>query len=318
MVFQPSSLPSLNGKVFIVTGGNTGIGYTTCLNLAKKGARVYMGARSAQKASDSIAKIKETHPTADVEPLLMDHTSLASVIKATNTFKSKESQLDGLILNAGIMAVPYEVTQDGFESQMQTNYLAHWLLTYQLTSVLLSTARKDGPGSARVVCVSSEGHYRPINIKGILYDPTEVKNVSDFRRYALSKLANVLHAKSLNAQYGPGSPSAKSGQGELWSASLHPGFIDTQMNVKNKEMASWKFKWIHPALQIFGIMRPWEEGCVASLFACASPEFKADMSGLYFDEKAKVKESGVASMSVEEREKLESWTVEQMKSGKWI
>jgi NAD(P)-dependent dehydrogenase (short-subunit alcohol dehydrogenase family) len=317
-MFQPSSLPSLKGKVFIVTGGNTGIGYATCLNLVAHGARVYMGARSAQKASDSISKIKENHLHADIDILLMDNTSLASIITAAETFKSKESQLHGLILNAGIMAVPYEVTQDGFEIQMQVNYLAHWLLTYNLLSILLLTTRKDGPGSARVVCVSSEGHYRPINLKGILYNSSEVENVSNFRRYALSKLANVLHAKSLNSQYGPSSQSAKSGQGEIWTSSVHPGFIDTEMNVKNKERAPWGLKWIHPVLQIFGIMRPWEEGCLASLFAGASPEFGAEMSGLYFDEKARLKESSAASMNVEEKEKLETWTVEQMKAGGWI
>src|ERR1700679_1804464 len=105
-MFIPSSLPSLSGKIFIVTGGNTGIGYATCLNLVAKDARVYMGARSSSKADAAIAKIKETHPDADLHILIMDNTSLNTVVKAAKNFISRESHLHGLILNAGIMAVP--------------------------------------------------------------------------------------------------------------------------------------------------------------------------------------------------------------------
>lgn len=155
-MLQPSSLPSLKGKTFLVTGGNTGIGYVTCVNLAAHGARLYIGARSSEKARSAIAKIKETYPNADLQVLFMNNNSLDSIVTAAQAFKSKESQLHGLILNAGIMAVPYEVTKNGFESQMQVNYLAHWLLTYHLLAVLLSTARADGPGSVRIVSVSSE------------------------------------------------------------------------------------------------------------------------------------------------------------------
>ncbi|KAG0651507.1 putative oxidoreductase [Hyphodiscus hymeniophilus] len=223
-MFQPSSLPSLNGKTFLVTGGNTGIGYETCLNLAAHGARVFMGARSSQKATAAIAKITETYPQADVRVLLLNHVSLDSVMAAAKTFKSKEARLHGLILNAGIMAVPYEVTKDGFESQMQTNYLAHWLLTRELLPVLLATARSDGPGSARVVCVSSEGH-RTFGVKKMIFSDAEVAGFGNFGRYGLSKLANVLQAKTLNDQYGPSSISSKGGNGEIWT-----GFLDAEVD----------------------------------------------------------------------------------------
>jgi NAD(P)-dependent dehydrogenase (short-subunit alcohol dehydrogenase family) len=318
-MFRPSSLPSLEGKTFIVTGGNTGIGYSTCLNLVAHEARVYMGARSEEKASAAITKIKETHPDADLHILLLDHTSLSTVVTAAKTFKTRESQLHGLILNAGIMAVPYEVTRDGFEIQMQVNYLAHWLLTYHLLPTILSTAKADGPGAARVVCVSSEGHQvSSFGTKKMLYDLEEVKNFGNFGRYGLSKLANVFHAKMLNDQYGPLSQSARAGKGEIRTASLHPGFIDSQLNRKNKENASWKLSWIHPLLQLFGIMRPWDEGCVASLFAGASPDFTADMSGVYLNEKAVAKSCNPAALDANQREELEQWTAKAMKSGGWV
>lgn len=103
-MFSISSLPSLQGKIFLVTGGNTGIGYETCLKLAAKGAKVYMGARSTSKASSAIANIKELHPKADIHILILDHNSLATVVKAANEFVSRESRLNGLILNAGMYA----------------------------------------------------------------------------------------------------------------------------------------------------------------------------------------------------------------------
>ena len=314
-MFQPSSLPSLSSKTFLVTGGNTGIGYETCLNLAAHGARVFLGARSSEKAAAAITTIKETYPNADIQVLLMDNNSLDSVVSAAKTFKSKESRLHGLILNAGIMAVPYEVTKDGFESQIQINYLAHWLLTYHLLPVLLTTARIDGPGSVRIVSVSSEGH-RSFGVKNILYSNEEIAKFGNFGRYGLSKLANVLHAKTLNDQYGPSSTSTREGNGEIWTASLHPGFLDTQLNLKNKEMAHWTLKWMHPALLLFGIIRPSEEGCIASLFSGASPDFTREMSGVYLNEKAVEVKPSPAALDVAEREGLEKWTMEKMK--RWL
>jgi len=312
-----SSLPSLKDKIYIVTGGNTGIGYATCLNLVAHDARVYMGSRSSEKAETAIAEIRKSHPNADLHFLQIDNQSLSSVVEAAKRFSTKETKLHGLILNAGIMAVPYEVTTDGYEVQFQVNYIAHWLLTYHLIPILLSTARSSPPGSVRIACVSSEGH-NSFGVKKVLYNPTEVEKFGDFGRYGLSKLANVLHAKSLNDQYGPGSQSAKAGEGEILTASFHPGFIDTQLNIKNRDRASWKLSWIHPVLQMFGIMRPWDEGCITSLFVAASPEFTSEMSGLYFNEKATVKEPNPVAKEVDERTTLEEWTTTEMKSGGWI
>jgi NAD(P)-dependent dehydrogenase (short-subunit alcohol dehydrogenase family) len=277
-----------------------------------------MSARSPTKASAAIAKIKEAHPNADIHALILDHMQLSTVVEAAKGFMSKETKLHGLILNAGIMATPYEITEDGFESQMQVNYLAHWLFTYHLLPILLSTARAEGPGSVRVACVSSEGHARPFGVTKILYNKDEIAKFGDFGRYGVSKLANVLEAKSLNDAYGPQSESAKDGKGEIWCASLHPGFIDTQLNEGNRDRSSWYLAWLHPVLRLFGAMRPWEEGCVSSVFVAASPQFTGDLSGLYFDEFAKVKDSSLASKDDGERRRLEEWTTRVMKEGGWI
>ncbi|CZT00264.1 related to dehydrogenases with different specificities (related to short-chain alcohol dehydrogenases) [Rhynchosporium graminicola] len=235
--FKLSLLLTLQGKTFLVTGGNTGIGYATTLILAAKGARVYISARSLTTANLAISKILALHPEGDLHTLILDHTSLSSVVSAAQKFSSNGKKLHGLIVNAGILAVPYEIEKDDFESQMQVKYLAHRLLTFHLLPTLLATARGEGLGRVRVVCVSSEGHQKSsFGTTRILYDEDEVKAFRDFGRYGLSKLANVMHAKSLHSQFGPGSESARAGRGLIWTGSLHPGFIDTGMNKSIRDL----------------------------------------------------------------------------------
>lgn len=97
------------------------------------------------------------------------------------------------------------------------------LITSRIGS-LLTTSLEQGPGSARVIAVSSEGHQKlSFGITKILYDEKEIEKFGDFGRYGLSKLANVMQGTSLYSQYGLGSVSAKQGKGEIWTASLHLG-----------------------------------------------------------------------------------------------
>ncbi|KAJ0359936.1 hypothetical protein COL922a_014552, partial [Colletotrichum nupharicola] len=109
----PFALPSLAGKVYLVTGGNTGVGFHTVDELAKHGARVYMGARTPRKAQAAIKTIRAETPTADVHFLQMDLMDLHSVVAAAKSFKEKETKLHGLVNNAGIMATPYALSGDG-------------------------------------------------------------------------------------------------------------------------------------------------------------------------------------------------------------
>lgn len=119
--FDPSSLPDLTGRVYLVTGGNAGIGLETVRFLALKNATVYMGCRSPAKGNASIASIKAAYPNAKINLLILDHMKMSSVVSAAKELITKEKKLHGLINNAGIMAVPFEKSQDGYESQWQTN-----------------------------------------------------------------------------------------------------------------------------------------------------------------------------------------------------
>ena len=216
MPYKPSSLPSLDGKVFLVTGGNAGIGYHTAKHLALKGARVYIGARSATKASEAIRKMTQEAPETNIDAhiLQMDHMNLSSIVEAVTDFKSKENKLHGLVNNAGIMATPYATSEtDGFEAQWQTNYIAHWLLTWKLLDMLIATAQAEAPGSVRIVNVTSNGHsFAPKG--GIDFDDINQAKGGLMSRYGMSKLGNILQSNKLHELYGPQS----SNRNGIWTA----------------------------------------------------------------------------------------------------
>jgi NAD(P)-dependent dehydrogenase (short-subunit alcohol dehydrogenase family) len=137
----------------------------------------------------------------------------------------KETALHGLINNAGIMGVPFAMTSDGYESQFQTNYLSHWLLTHHLLPLLNSTAASSTPGGVRIVNVTSDGHMRFPPKGGINLDDINLESEGSMVRYGQSKLANILHAKELHRSFGP--KDGEQGSAEIWVAAVHPGHIDT-------------------------------------------------------------------------------------------
>lgn len=117
--YSVKDVPQLVGKVMIVTGGTSGIGYATTLELARKGAHVYIAARSPEKAARVITEIKSEVKDAQVDFLKLDLNDLSSVLKAATEFKSKENKLDCLINNAGIFSALFELSKDGIETHFQ-------------------------------------------------------------------------------------------------------------------------------------------------------------------------------------------------------
>ena len=209
--FGLDSIPNLAGKVALVTGGNTGIGFETVLQMAKKQCKVYLGARSREKAEAAIAKMKEIDSSVDVVFVQMDLQDLASVKKAAADFSSKEDHLDILVNNAGIMASPFALSKDGVEAQFATNHLGHFFLTNSLIPKLLKS--KETP---RVVNVSSVAHLAAPNV-GIysLEEMNDSNTMNNATRYGQSKLANILFSKGLNERYGD----------KIICNSLHPGWV---------------------------------------------------------------------------------------------
>ncbi|CAJ2508311.1 Uu.00g094970.m01.CDS01 [Anthostomella pinea] len=319
MTFHPDTLPDLKGKVFIVTGGNSGIGYHTVAHLAAHGAHVYLCARSPEKGKAAIASIKKTHPSAHkINLLQVDLKDLASVVAAAQRFLALEPAMHGLVNNAGIMATPFELTKDGHEAQWQTNYLAHWVLTERLLPLMLRTAKTLPAGSVRIVNLTSSGHLGAPK-GGINFEDTSLKDGGIWPRYGQSKLANVLHTKTLHRKYGPGSPSARNGQGEIWVSCVHPGIVETNLATTVKESAV--FTTVQAAIRMLRMASSADKGSWTSLFCAAGPEMKVEDCGGYHEIFRRWGELKWLSGDAKDgalAERLEAWTEEVMRKEGWV
>ncbi|KAK8053976.1 hypothetical protein PG996_013277 [Apiospora saccharicola] len=217
-------IPDLSGKVIFVTGGNVGLGKETICQLAKhKPAHIYLAARSAARANEAIKEIQERVPNAaPITFIECDLTSFASIKAATATFQSQASELHILINNAGIMACPADVTQEGYEIQFGTNHMGHAMLTKLLLPTLLKTAEKAPKGDVRIVSLSSLGEAYASNdpyAGGDAHLKSDMASLSTWVRYGNSKLANVHHSRAL-AQRHP----------QLRCVAVHPGPVRTELS----------------------------------------------------------------------------------------
>jgi NAD(P)-dependent dehydrogenase (short-subunit alcohol dehydrogenase family) len=209
-----SNLPQQDGRIFIITGANTGLGYENSLFLAKKGAKVIMACRSLEKANTAKENIKKEVLKADVEVMEIDLSSLDSVRNFAKAYQSKYDRLDVLINNAGVMMPPYTKTGDGFELQLEANFLGHFLLTGLLMDTILKTP------NSRIVNLSSIAHKSgKINFD----DLQSEKKYSASEAYGQSKLACLLFAFELQRKL------EKEGHDQTISTAAHPGIATTEL-----------------------------------------------------------------------------------------
>lgn len=216
MAWTADNLDDQSGKVFLVTGANSGLGLDTSLGLAEKGAHVIMAVRSMDRGAVARDQILAQVPNASLELRQLDLTDLDSVAAFSDALHADNVKLDGLINNAGIMVPPYETTKQGFESQIGVNHLAHFALTLQLLD-LLKTNTLHG---ARVVNVSSEAH-RSGAIDVASFQSGE--GYSGMKAYAQSKIANLYFTNELARKL------AASGS-DIVATSAHPGFSATNLS----------------------------------------------------------------------------------------
>lgn len=220
--FNPETdVPDQSEKVIFITGGNRGIGLETALALAKKNAsKIYISARSQSAADSAISTIQSVAPSIQVTFLPCDLTDLPSVVECARDFLSREERLDTLILNAGIMASPPGLTKQGYEIQFGTNHVGHFLLTRLLLPTMQRTAKLPN-ADVRIVSVASVAHtWAPSD--GIVFPElkSDMNSWLTMRRYAQSKLANILFIKELARQ------ATKDNSGIL-AVAIHPGVVDT-------------------------------------------------------------------------------------------
>ena len=214
-------MPDLSGKTIVVTGGNSGIGYEAALEFARKRAKVVLACRDLGKARTAAAKISASSPGADVDVMALDLSSLASIRGFSEAFHLQHHALDVLCNNAGVMAIPYRLTTDGFEMQFGTNHLGHFALTGLLLDLIVAT---DG---ARVVNVASGAH----RMGSMRFDDLQWKNgYGKWRAYGQSKLANLLFTFELQRR-------AESAGKKFLSVACHPGYAATNLQAVGPKMS---------------------------------------------------------------------------------
>jgi len=252
------SIPDLSGKTILVTGGNSGIGYEAARQFARKGAHVVLACRDVQKGHTARDAITADHPHASVEVMALDLASLASVRACAEAYRTRHQTLDVLCNNAGVMALPYRKTADGFEMQFGTNHLGHFALTGLLLDLVLRTA------AARVVTVSSGAHRMgKMRFEDLQWERGYRKWVA----YGQSKLANLLFAYELQRRL-------DGAQASVISVACHPGYAATNLQFAGPRMAGSS---VLEMLARFGnqlVAQNAAMGALPTLYAATAPEVR--------------------------------------------
>jgi NAD(P)-dependent dehydrogenase (short-subunit alcohol dehydrogenase family) len=211
--WSADQVPPQEGRVFVVTGANSGIGLEAARVLADRGARVVMACRNLEKAERAADDIRRDHPSADLEVRALDLADLSSVRAFAEGVLEAHERIDVLVNNAGVMAIPRRETADGFEMQLGTNHLGHFALTALLLPRLIEQ------GGTRVVTVSSTAH----KMGRMHFDDLQLaRDYGDWKAYGQSKLANLLFAFELHRRL-------RGAGHEVRSLACHPGYADTDL-----------------------------------------------------------------------------------------
>ena len=208
------NIPNQKGKIVVVTGSSSGIGYEAARVLANKEAKVIIAVRNLDKGKKAKEKILIQNHNASVEVMKIDLSDLAFVKQFTKEFNSKFDKLDILINNAGVMVPPYSKTKDGFELQMGTNHLGHFALTLQLLDLIKRTP------NSRIVNVSSSAHkFGNINFDDLNWENRKYKPM---RSYGDSKIANLYFTSELVERI-------KGNDNNVLVTAAHPGWTATDL-----------------------------------------------------------------------------------------
>ncbi|MFI6520511.1 oxidoreductase [Spirillospora sp. NPDC050679] len=248
--WSTADLPDLGGRRAIVTGANSGLGYHTALQLARRGASVVLACRSAERGQAAHDRIMAAVPDGKVALAPLDLADLASVRAFAE--RHGDAPLDVLVNNAGVMALPRRTTADGFEMQFGTNHLGH----FALTGLLLPALR--AAKSPRVTTVTSgfawAGRFRFDDLQG-------ERRYGKWSAYAQSKLANLAFAKELDRRFP-----------EIVSNAAHPGYANTNLQAAGPKMQGSR---LEERLAGFGnavVAQSAAAGALPTLYAAAAPE----------------------------------------------
>lgn len=276
---------ALNNRVFVVTGANVGLGYGTVSYLALHGGTVIMGCRSQKNCDQAAREILKEAPSATLIPVVLDLASFESIKQFAHNVQQNTQKLHSLILNAGIMHIPFGLTADGIEQQIGVNHFGHAYLVQLLENLLKSTATKELP--ATIVVVSSGAHFSsyPEGVRLSLAAINDNSTYHEGRAYGQSKLANVLFAQELAERLKP--------YNVLVNA-IHPGVVHTELARHIGESIYARFPGPIDLLDKFGLVQKfrkflaslmWDpkDAALTQVYAAVSPEvLSRHTTGKYF------------------------------------
>lgn len=253
-----SQMPDQTGKIAVVTGANSGLGYESAQALVRRGAHVVIACRNATKAAAAIEQLEACAPETSLDSIPLDLSRQDSVREFADTFTARYERLDILLNNAGIMAPPRSETADGFESQFGTNHLGHFALTGRLLNTLLATP------ASRVVTVSSFA-----NLMGRISfnDPQLRRGYQRYGAYGQSKLANLLFALELERRL------VLAGANTI-SVAAQPGLAHTNLqSTTTAASGSRTENGLYDVMLGVLAMSP-EQGALAQLYAATMPDVR--------------------------------------------
>jgi NAD(P)-dependent dehydrogenase (short-subunit alcohol dehydrogenase family) len=257
----------MNGKTVLITGGNSGIGRATAVELAKRGAHVIITARDEAKGAKAAEAI-EAESGGAVEVRALDLASFDSIRRFAEGFLRDHAALHVLINNAGLVLSARQTTAEGLEATFGVNHIGHFLLT----SLLLPLLRDSAP--ARIVNLSSDAHLRAK--KGLDFgDLNRERGYRGFHVYSESKLANVYFTRELARRL--------EGTGVTVYA-VHPGVVRTGFSLDGdtRGPVAWFFRLAGP------VLRTPAQGASTSIWAATAPELEHE-SGRYYKDRREAK-----------------------------
>jgi len=252
-------MPECSDTTVVITGANSGLGYEATKAFARKGATVVMACRSTQRGEAAATEIKEsTTRAATLHVKECDLASLDSVESFAESVRTDYDALDILCNNAGVMAIPRDETEDGFEMQLGVNHLGHFALTGHLLAMLATTG-----GESRVVTQSSGAHTMgEVDFE----DLHREESYSKWEAYGQSKLANLLFAYELQRRLDD------AGVTGITSIGCHPGYAATNLQYRGPKEAdsTLRYGMMRVANALFG--QSASQGALPMLYAATSPD----------------------------------------------
>ena len=291
--WKPSQLSDLSGKTYVITGGNSGIGFEAARMLGEAGGNIIIACRNEIKAKEATKALQQNiskkNQKSTVDYQLLDLADTKSIKEAAAALKNKLSAIDGLINNAGIMQTPEQRTADGFEMQLGTNHLGHFLWTSLLFDLVEAA-------SGRVVTVSSVAHkFGKINLEDLMSE----KSYSSTMAYCQSKLANLMFAMDLQRRLDAKNSPVK-------SIACHPGYSATNLQSTGP---TGLFNLSYKLLNIV-VAQPMEKGAIPTVLAAAGNEAKAGGyygPQLFSEARGRVSDAVVMNTALDQEVAAELW-----------